>query len=63
MLKGVKRLEGEGTREQDLWGAAERTGATKSGEKEVEGRPHCSLPPSERRLQQRERRSLFSCDV
>jgi len=55
VLKGVKRLEGEGTREQDLWGAAERTGATKLGEEEVEGRPHCSLPPSERRLQQRER--------
>lgn len=37
--------------QENIWGAAEGARAVESGEKEAEGRPHCSLQPPERRLQ------------
>ena len=41
---------GEGSGEQDSWGAAEGAGAVKPGGEEAEGRPYCSLQLPERRL-------------
>ena len=48
--KGNKTCEGLG--EYALQGATEGTGAVQYGEEEAEGRPYCSLPISERCLQQ-----------
>ena len=50
-MEALERVQtpGEGSGAQVLWGVAEGTGIVQSGEKEAQGRLHCSLQQPERR--------------